>query len=81
MTKTNVSVYRHLLKTITWRVVGTIDTMLLGWFVSGDIKTGLTIGGYMIRPDRHRTRNRRGRASRTTCRCLRGPGQRLFAPG
>jgi uncharacterized membrane protein len=48
MTKTNVSVYRHLLKTITWRVVGTIDTMLLGWFVSGDIKTGLTIGGLEV---------------------------------
>jgi len=48
MTKTNISVYRHLLKTITWRVVGTIDTMLLGWFVSGDIKTGLTIGGLEV---------------------------------
>jgi len=26
-----VSYKRHLLKTITWRIVGTIDTMLLGW--------------------------------------------------
>ncbi len=39
---------RHLLKTITWRVVGTIDTMLLGWFVTGDIKLGLAIGGFEV---------------------------------
>ena len=43
-----VSYKRHLLKTITWRVVGTIDTMLLGWFVTGDIKLGLTIGGFEV---------------------------------
>ena len=27
---------RHLAKTITWRVVGTVDTILVGWLVSGD---------------------------------------------
>jgi uncharacterized membrane protein len=36
---------RHLAKTITWRLVGTIDTILLGWLVSGDVTVGLTIGG------------------------------------
>ena len=36
---------RHLLKTITWRVVGTIDTMILGWFISGKLEIGLSIGG------------------------------------
>jgi len=36
---------RHILKTITWRIVGTIDTMLIGWFVSGDPTVGLSIGG------------------------------------
>jgi uncharacterized membrane protein len=39
------SVKRHIAKTITWRIVGTIDTMLLGWIVSGDIKIGLSVGG------------------------------------
>jgi uncharacterized membrane protein len=39
------SVKRHIAKTITWRIVGTVDTMLLGWFVSGDIKIGLSVGG------------------------------------
>lgn len=36
---------RHILKTITWRIVGTLDTMLIGWFISGDPTIGLSIGG------------------------------------
>ena len=48
MEKTKVSVRRHLLKTITWRVVGTIDTMILGWLVSGDLTVGLTIGSFEV---------------------------------
>jgi len=36
---------RHLAKTLTWRIVGTVDTILLGWLVSGDPTIGLTIGG------------------------------------
>jgi uncharacterized membrane protein len=43
-----VSYKRHLLKTITWRIIGTIDTMILGWLVTGDIKLGLTIGGFEV---------------------------------
>ena len=43
-----VSYKRHLLKTITWRIVGTIDTMILGWLVTGDIKLGLAIGGFEV---------------------------------
>lgn len=35
---------RHLTKTITWRVVGTIDTMIIAWVLSGDPMTGLHIG-------------------------------------
>ncbi len=35
---------RHLAKTITWRVVGTIDTMILAWVISGDPATGFKIG-------------------------------------
>lgn len=41
----DASVKRHIAKTITWRIVGTVDTMLLGWFVSGDLKIGLSVGG------------------------------------
>ncbi|TXK78522.1 DUF2061 domain-containing protein [Mesonia sp. K4-1] len=36
---------RHIIKTITWRLIGTIDTILLSWLISGDIITGLKIGG------------------------------------
>jgi len=36
---------RHIAKTITWRVVGTLDTVLLGWLVTGELKYGLAIGG------------------------------------
>lgn len=40
-----VSYKRHILKTISWRVVGTIDTMLLSWFITGSWKIGMAIGG------------------------------------
>lgn len=46
--KTKVNLKRHLLKTLTWRIVGTIDTMLLGWIISGDPKVGITIGGFEV---------------------------------
>ena len=48
MGKTKVSFKRHIAKTITWRVVGTIDTMLLGWLVSGDPMIGITIGSFEV---------------------------------
>jgi uncharacterized membrane protein len=36
---------RHLAKTITWRIVGSIDTMIIGWVISGDPLVGMSIGG------------------------------------
>jgi uncharacterized membrane protein len=35
---------RHLAKTITWRIIGTIDTLLLSWFISDDLTVGVQIG-------------------------------------
>lgn len=35
---------RHVLKTITWRITGTIDTMILAWVISGNALMGLKIG-------------------------------------
>nr|WP_321245607.1 DUF2061 domain-containing protein [uncultured Psychroserpens sp.] len=35
---------RHIAKTFTWRLIGTIDTMILAWIISGDPLTGLKIG-------------------------------------
>lgn len=40
-----VSYKRHLVKTISWRIVGTIDTMLLSWLITDSWKAGLAIGG------------------------------------
>jgi uncharacterized membrane protein len=39
---------RHISKAITWRIVGTIDTIFLGWFVTGDISMALSIGGFEV---------------------------------
>lgn len=39
------AIARHLAKTISWRIIGTIDTMLLGWLITGNLKLGLAIGG------------------------------------
>ena len=39
-----VSYKRHIAKTFTWRLVGTIDTIILSWFISGDPFIGLKIG-------------------------------------
>ena len=36
---------RSILKTISWRTVGTLDTMALGWFITGDPTVGLKVGG------------------------------------
>ena len=35
---------RHIAKTISWRLVGTADTMLLSWLITGDMKAGFQIG-------------------------------------
>lgn len=39
---------RHFLKSITWRIVGTLDTMTVAWLVTGNPLTGLKIGGVEI---------------------------------
>ena len=44
MAKPTIDRSRHLLKTFTWRTIGTLDTIVLGWMVSGDPAIGLTIG-------------------------------------
>ena len=36
---------RHIAKTFTWRIVGTLDTMLIGYLITGNLQTGLSIGG------------------------------------
>jgi uncharacterized membrane protein len=40
-----ISKKRSILKTISWRIVGTMDTMFLGWVITGSPLIGLKIGG------------------------------------
>ncbi len=39
-----ISQKRHIAKTISWRTVGTIDTIILSWIISGNPLAGLKIG-------------------------------------
>jgi|TARA_B100001094_G_scaffold53661_1_gene49214 uncharacterized membrane protein len=39
---------RHILKTISWRVIGTLDTMILSWIITGSLKIGVAIGGVEV---------------------------------
>jgi len=43
-----VSKKRHILKTISWRIIGTLDTMILSGFITGSWELGLAIGGVEV---------------------------------
>jgi len=43
-----VSYKRHAAKAITWRIVGTLDTMIISWVITGSWKWGLAIGGVEV---------------------------------
>lgn len=35
---------RSILKTVSWRIVGTIDTIVISWVLTREIETALAIG-------------------------------------
>ncbi len=35
---------RSIIKSISWRVVGTMDTIIISWVITGEIAIALTIG-------------------------------------
>jgi uncharacterized membrane protein len=43
-----VSYRRHLAKTVSWRILGTLDTMILSAIITGSWQVGLTIGGVEV---------------------------------
>ena len=43
-----VSYKRHIAKTISWRIIGTLDTMILSAFITGSWELGLAIGGVEV---------------------------------
>ena len=43
-----VSHKRHILKSVTWRIVGTLDTIIISGLITGSWEAGLAIGGIEI---------------------------------
>jgi uncharacterized membrane protein len=39
---------RHILKTLSWRFIGTLDTIVLSWVITGNPLTGLKIGAVEV---------------------------------
>lgn len=39
---------RSVLKGLTWRILGTLDTMVISWFITGSIKFAISIGGIEV---------------------------------
>lgn len=39
---------RSFLKALSWRVIGAVDTAVISWLVSGDLKLGLNMGALDI---------------------------------
>ncbi len=37
--------HRSMVKTISWRTIGTLDTILISWLVVGNVNFAVTIGG------------------------------------
>jgi len=35
---------RHLAKAITWRLIASLTTFIIGWIITGDLNFGMTIG-------------------------------------
>ena len=38
------NVKRSLLKTISWRIIGTLDTILISWIITGALSLAFSIG-------------------------------------
>jgi len=43
-----VSYKRHIAKTISWRAIGTLDTIILSGIITGSWELGLAIGGVEV---------------------------------
>ena len=39
---------RHAAKALTWRLVGTLDTFLLAWWLTGSVEVGAMFSGIEV---------------------------------
>ena len=44
MKKLDIGKQRHQAKAITWRIIASLTTFLIGWSLTGDMHAGLAIG-------------------------------------
>ena len=42
--RTSEKPLRSIVKSISWRLIGTLDTILISWIVTGQVKLALSIG-------------------------------------
>lgn len=42
--RTSEKPLRSITKAISWRIIGTLDTIVISWFLTGEIDTALAIG-------------------------------------
>lgn len=40
--------YRSVIKSISWRTIGTIDTMVISYFITGKLALAISIGGVEV---------------------------------
>ncbi len=39
---------QHIVKTVSWRLIGSIDTILIAWILNGNCELGLSIGAFEL---------------------------------
>ena len=42
------SINRSIAKTITWRIIASLDTFLLSWLISGSVSVGVSIASLEV---------------------------------
>ena len=43
-----VSHSRHIAKAVSWRVIGSVDTIVIAWLITGSIQVGAAVGGVEV---------------------------------
>ncbi len=40
--------YRSIVKSVSWRLTGTMDTIVISWLITGEVKHAFAIGGVEV---------------------------------
>jgi len=44
LSSSNEQLSRSIIKSVSWRVIGTLDTIAISWFITGTLEFALSIG-------------------------------------